>query len=115
MEVDCIMEKPNQMLVLYHKLLELEKSADEMERSSKRTYELADQVHQYMMKLHIEEGFCDKCLDYFNTKLEFVCNRIDETSERAGDLSALSEELWSDKEEFFQCEEEIPCEGGHTK
>ena len=105
------MEKPNQMLVLYHKLLELEKSADEMERSSKRTYELADQVHQYMMNLQDVPLYHSITA----TKLEFVCNRIDETSERAGDLSALSEELWSDKEEFFQCEEEIPCEGGHTK
>tara|TARA_B100001013_G_C24300745_1_gene320684 strand:- start:202 stop:519 length:318 start_codon:yes stop_codon:yes gene_type:complete len=105
------MEKPNQMLVLYHKLLELEKSADEMERSSKRTYELADQVHQYMMNLQDVPRYHSITA----TKLEFVCNRIDETSERAGDLSALSEELWSDKEEFFQCEEEIPCEGGHTK
>ena len=105
------MEKPNQMLVLYHKLLELEKSADEMERSSKRTYELADQVHQYMMNLQDVPRYHSITA----TKLELVCNRIDETSERAGDLSALSEELWSDKEEFFQCEEEIPCEGGHTK
>ena len=105
------MEKPNQMLVLYHKLLELEKSADEMERSSKRTYELADQAHRYMMNLQDVPLYHSITA----TKLEFVCNRIDETSERAGDLSALSEELWSDKEEFFQCEEEIPCEGGHTK
>ena len=105
------MEKPNQMLVLYHKLLELEKSADEMERSSKRTYELADQAHQYMMNLQDVPLYHSITA----TKLEFDCNRIDETSERAGDLSALSEELWSDKEEFFQCEEEIPCEGGHTK
>ena len=104
-----------QITRLKAKLEELEKAASEMEQSQALVYHLAGQAHRFMTGLHLEQGFCGECLHNFDTKLELVCNKIDETTERTGHLSGLSEELWSDKEELFQCEEGMSCEGGHTK
>ena len=110
------MVKPSQIANLKTKLAELEKSTDEMERSQKVVQTSAKEVERYMNALHYEEGFCKECCSQFKKKLKHICGRIDETDERSGDLSELSEDLWAEMEEYFFIKErEVPCQGGHTK
>jgi len=116
MEIDYKMVKPSKMANLKTKLEELEKAVDEMERSQRVVQTLGNKVEQYMTSQSAEEGFCKECCSQFKKKLVHICGRIDETDERSGDLSELSEELWADMEEYFFIKErEVPCQGGHTK
>ena len=110
------MVKPSQTARLKTKLEEFEKATDEMERSQKVVQTLANEADQYMTSLDFEEGFCKECFYRFTNKLRHICGRIDETTERSGDLSMLSEELWADLEDrIFLTEEGVPCQGGHAK
>ena len=116
MEDDCIMVTSFQIASLKSRLEGLEKAVDEMERSERLVHDLAKQADRHMMSLDFEEGFCKECFYRFTNKLRHICGRIDETTERSGDLSMLSEELWADLEDrIFLTEEGVPCQGGHAK